>query len=355
MNAIWRMVSVAVLTLLLLIPLGMVESLVRERQGSMVRAQDQISAGWGPAQVVGGPVLVVPTRLTQNDPSGLRQVARFRWGEQDLEVNSAPFAGGQFAALVADLRSQPTSESILFDLTLTLAGSSALKFLPLARETRVDVSAPWADPGFVGAYLPHQRKIEDSGFDAHWQVLALNRQFGQVLIDAGEAGKALSAAAFGVELVVPANVYQRSERAAKYGILFVAVTFLGFFVFETVAAVRLHPIQYLFVGLALCSFYLVLLALSEQIGFGLAYLLAASALLAIIGGYCSAILGHRRHGVLATIMLAGIYLLLYWLVISEAYSLLVGALFLLALLALAMYLTRHVDWYQIKSDATTGA
>ena len=160
---------------------------------------------------------------------------------------------------------------------------------------------------------------------------------------------AVLAAAFGFELVVPANVYQRSERSAKYGILFIAVTFLGFFVFETVAGARLHPIQYLFVGIGLCCFYLVLLALSEHVGFAMAYLLADMALIAIIGGYCSAIMGHRRYGLMVGSLMGLIYLLLYWLVISEAYSLLVGSIFLLVLLGLAMYLTRNIDWYNVNS------
>jgi inner membrane protein len=422
MNSIWRMVSVGVLTLLLMIPLAMVDDLVNERQGSMLRAQDTISARWSPAQKIGGPVLMVPlsveersdvglrrverkayalpitldvdvslevevryygiyeqpvytaridmsgsfdpermvstvqgkldwskaqVQLPLSDVRGVRRVARFQWSEVDLEVNSATFAGGAFSALVADLDSEIADKPANFSISLTLAGSRALQFLPLAREAEVNATAPWGDPGFIGAYLPDQRTIEDNEFQARWQVLALNRQFGQVLTDSTGWADQLQAAAFGFELVLPADTYQRSERSTKYGILFIAATFLGFFVFETVAGLRLHPIQYLFVGLGLCSFYLVLLALSEHIGFGLAYLLAAAALVAILGGYSSAILGRRSHGLAAGGLMAFIYLLLYWLVISESYSLLVGSIFLLVLLTLAMYLTRNIDWYSV--------
>lgn len=429
MSSIWRMVSVAVLTLLLMIPLAMVTELVHERQGSMFRAQSKISERWAPAQVIGGPILTVPVMAEQRNNTGLRQVekrvfalpaslqldaslevelryygiyeqpvyvasiemsgsfdptqllssvqgtidwskaqiqlpisdvrgvrrvASFKWGDSDLEVNSAAFADGQFSALVAELDAESAQSAVPFHIALTLAGSRALQFLPMARETEVKIQVPWGDPGFIGAYLPDQRTIETDDFQASWQVLALNRQFGQVVQDESPWSDQLQASAFGFELVVPANVYQRSERSAKYGILFIAVTFLGFFVFETVAGARLHPIQYLFVGIGLCCFYLVLLALSEHIGFGLAYLLAAAALIAIIGGYCSAILGHRRYGLMVGTLMGLIYLLLYWLVISEAYSLLVGSIFLLALLGLSMYLTRNIDWYNVNAKGLGG-
>ncbi len=145
----------------------------------------------------------------------------------------------------------------------------------------------------------------------------------------------------------PVDAYQRNERAGKYGVLFIALTFAALFLFDVLGRWRVHPVQYLLVGVALCTFYVVLLALSEQVGFGMAYLLAALAVVAIVGGYARAA---ARGGAAATTLgglLAFVYALLYGLVISEQYSLLMGALALLAAVAILMYLTRRVDWYAL--------
>lgn len=141
------------------------------------------------------------------------------------------------------------------------------------------------------------------------------------------------------------DVYRSNERAGKYGLLFIALSFVAFFLFEVLKRLRVHPLQYLLVGLALATFYLVLLALSEQLGFGLAYALAAAAVVLMVGGYAAAVLATRRAGVLLGATMAAVYGLLYALVVSEQYSLLVGALVLLGVVGLLMYLTRRVDWY----------
>src|SRR5262249_26911653 len=134
-------------------------------------------------------------------------------------------------------------------------------------------------------------------------------------------------------------------RAGKYGILFVALTFVAFFLFEILKKLRVHPVQYLLVGLALTTFYVVLLALSEQIGFAWAYLAAATSVVLMVGGYAAAVLGARRAGAVLACVLALVYALLYGLVVSEQYSLLMGAIALLAVVGALMYLTRKVDWY----------
>jgi len=152
-----------------------------------------------------------------------------------------------------------------------------------------------------------------------------------------------------VGLYQPAGIYQQNDRAGKYGILFIALTFIAFFLFEILRNLRVHPVQYLLVGLALTTFYLVLLALSEQIAFGLAYLAAASAVVLLVAGYAAAVLRARRAGLLLGITLALVYALLYGLVISEQYSLLIGALALLCVVGALMYLTRRVDWYAYAS------
>ncbi|HZX69369.1 MAG TPA: inner membrane CreD family protein, partial [Rhodanobacter sp.] len=143
----------------------------------------------------------------------------------------------------------------------------------------------------------------------------------------------------------PVDVYQRNVRAGKYGLLFIAMTFVAFFLFEVLKRLRVHPVQYLLVGAALATFYVVLLALSEQIGFGPAYALAAAAVALLVGGYAMAVLHARRAGLLLGGVLGLIYAMLYGLIAAEQYALLIGALVLLAMVGLMMYLTRRIDWY----------
>ena len=150
--------------------------------------------------------------------------------------------------------------------------------------------------------------------------------------------------AFGVNLYQPVDLYQQNERAGKYGVLFIALTFVAFFLFEVLKKLRVHPVQYLLVGLALTTFYVVLLALSEKVGFAWAYLAAAAAVVLMVGGYAAAVLHTRKAGAMLGMALALIYALLYGLVVSEQYSLLMGAIALLAVVAALMYLTRKVDW-----------
>jgi inner membrane protein len=140
-------------------------------------------------------------------------------------------------------------------------------------------------------------------------------------------------------------VYQQNDRAGKYALLFIAMTFVVFFLYEVLQRLRVHPVQYLLVGAAMVVFYVLLLALSEQLGFALAYLLAALAVVGIIAGYASAVLRARRAGWTLGIVLALLYAVLYGLIGAEQYALLIGAVVLLAVVALLMYLTRHIDWY----------
>jgi inner membrane protein len=218
--------------------------------------------------------------------------------------------------------------------------------LPLARQSRLDVQAPWADPSFSGALLPAERKVDEKGFTATWRMLDLNRSYGQNWdVENRDINAMLAPSAFGVDLYQPANVYQQNERAGKYGLLFIALTFVAFFMFDVLKRMRVHPVQYLLIGAALATFYVVLLALSEQLGFGYAYLVASAAVVGIVAGYASAVLGAWRAGLLLGGVLALVYAILYGLIGAEQYALLIGACVLLMVVALLMYLTRRIDWY----------
>ncbi|MFC5524682.1 cell envelope integrity protein CreD [Rhodanobacter ginsengisoli] len=422
-----KVLGIGVLALLMTIPLMQVNGLVQERQQLRETAVTQIAQGWGGDQVLGGPVLVVPTMrqvgVAENQPYQLRagsesmladtlkmdvamsvqtrsygiysvpvfvstvklsaqfraqDLARFRHGSSaswqggkaelrlpigdlrglreitDLRINGRP---ARFDSSAERLGPWPNvvvpidldalaDQSIDVEIGLELAGTESLQLLPLARSTDVNMRAPWRDPSFVGAALPLEHQLDTHGFSAHWHLLDLNRSYGQHWSDTDDGMKpALQASSFGVQLYQPVDVYQRNVRAGKYGLLFIAMTFVAFFLFEVLRRLRVHPVQYLLVGTALATFYVVLLALSEQIGFGAAYALAASAVVLIVGGYAMAVLRARRAGMLLGGVLGLIYAMLYGLIAAEQYALLIGALVLLVMVALMMYLTRRIDWY----------
>jgi len=278
-----------------------------------------------------------------SDPRGLRAIAASTPTLQDFEpsdgfalpVLAAPLGG---AAELSD-RSQP------FDLTYEVAGTQSLGFLPLARTVHVAARGNWPDPGFADGFLPLERHIDEHGFTASWQVLNLNRSYGDRWFQDSIPAATVLASGFGVELVQPVDIYQRCTRAVKYGGLFIAFSFLTLFLVETLLRRPLHPIQYGLMGLALSVFYLLLLALAEQLGFPVAYVLATAALCTLIGVYLAGALASARAGTAAAGGFAATYALLYLLVTSESYALLAGSLALFTLLATIMLLTRRVDWY----------
>ncbi|HEV2681490.1 MAG TPA: cell envelope integrity protein CreD, partial [Rhodanobacter sp.] len=286
-------------------------------------------------------------RLPIGDLRGLQEVSELRINGKPARFDSSADRLGPWPNVVVPIDLDALADQpIDVEITLKLAGTESLQLLPLARSTDVTMRAPWRDPSFVGAALPLEHRLDTKGFSAHWHLLDLNRSYGQHWVDGGNGvAEALQASTFGVQLYQPVDVYQRNVRAGKYGLLFIAMTFVAFFLFEVLKRLRVHPVQYLLVGAALATFYVVLLALSEQIGFGPAYALAAVAVALIVGGYAMAVLHARRAGLLLGGVLGLIYAMLYGLIAAEQYALLIGALVLLVMVALMMYLTRRIDWY----------
>ena len=285
-------------------------------------------------------------RLPLSDVRGIRRISSLRLDGNEHAFVPAEAGVGTYAAIAVPIDpSHLDGDTHVFAIDITLAGTESLYALPLARQTEVALSAPWRDPSFDGSFLPAEHSVTTKGFDARWQVLDLNRSYGQHWQQDERRSVDLAAAKFGVSLYQPASVYQQNERAGKYGILFIALTFVAFFLFEILRKLRVHPVQYLLVGLALATFYVVLLALSEQIGFAWAYAAASAAVVMLVGGYGAAVLHAWRAGAVLGAVLALVYALLYGLVVSEQYSLLIGSIALLIVVATLMYLTRKVDWY----------
>ncbi|HSB36483.1 MAG TPA: cell envelope integrity protein CreD, partial [Thermoanaerobaculia bacterium] len=285
-----------------------------------------------------------------SDARGVKDASRLLWAEQPISLGPGTAERGvaKPGVSAAVPLSPDASEPTPFTLSLTLAGSESLFVAPAGAVTTVRLSSPWPTPGFGGAFLPDSRDVSAAGFTAAWAVSALGRGTAQEWrSDGGTAGlrrEGLEKSAFGVTLVVPADGYQQTTRALKYGILFIALTYLAFFLFEVFGGTRTHPLQLLFVGLALALFYLLLLSLSEHTGFARAYLVAATATVACVGGYAAAILGARGRAAALAAGLLGLYGTLFVLLSLEDYALLLGSIVLFAILASVMYLTRHVDW-----------
>lgn len=232
-----------------------------------------------------------------------------------------------------------------FDIELRVNGSESLRFLPAGDTTRLTMRSTWPSPSFSGNYLPEQHDVRADGFTASWKVSSIGRVMPSRWTDAVAATGMAELSAFGVDLYSPISVYRLTERAAKYGILFIGLSFVSYFLFEIVAGLRLHPLQYLLVGLANCLFYLLLLSLAEHAGFGWAYLASGLASCALIVGYSQSVLGDRRRTMIMAAVLGLLYGFLYLTLKAETYAMLAGALGLWAVLAIVMYLTRRIDWY----------
>jgi inner membrane protein len=238
-----------------------------------------------------------------------------------------------------------------FAFHTVIAGSRDLSMLPLGSTTTLQLHSNWPHPSFHGAFLPAEHTITAQGFDARWQVLELNRSYRQLWSDFEVNEGSLAESSFGVGLYQAVDAYQRGERAVKYALLFIALTFLTFFAWEQVTRNPMHPLQYLLIGLALSIFYLLLIALSEHISFLAAYVTAAVALVVLIGVYIAGALRSSIRGGVAGVAMSGVYALLYALVLSEDYALLLGAIVLFVALAAVMLVTRRIDWYRLGTAA----
>jgi inner membrane protein len=236
-------------------------------------------------------------------------------------------------------------------LSIALVGLESLGFVPLANENSVTLKSDWAHPSFQGAFLPQDRKVGSSGFEATWKVSSLassaRSQLGGTtsLCDVREvAANPSCLQSFGVDFIDPINPASLSDRAIKYGVMFIVLTFSGLVVLEVLKRVPVHPVQYLLIGAALASFFLLLLSLSEHIAFLQAYTVAALACIALLTVYAKAVLGGWSRALPMTGGLAVLYGVLYLVLQSEQHALLAGSLLLFAVLAGVMLLTRDVKW-----------
>lgn len=433
-----RLIFAVLAAAMLVVPLFTVYLLVYDRQSQSTTARASIAEGWGGAQTISGPLLVIPywedtthveteggKRIEKTDrlwrelvlspqaatldtamrpqlrhrsiydvvvyearnrgtaryamPTDLARIhvpadhlafdrAELRFGISDarglfgvpprviadgkpltLETGRGSNGGGGGFHSFLDASSLPAKPiAIAFDYALR--GNEMLSIAPQAGDTRWTVTSSWQHPSFQGDFLPATHAESDKGFTATWRVgnLALGRALVAIGDDtvapAAEAAERQTLATASVDLVTPVDLYDQVNRSVKYGFLFIGFTFCAFLMFDVIGGVRVSVVEYLLVGAGLVLFFVMLLAFAEVIGFALAYLVAAGAIISLLTAYSGSVLkSWGRAGVIAA-LLSGLYTVLYVLLSLEAYSLLIGSVLLFVALAAVMFLTRHVDW-----------
>jgi len=293
-----------------------------------------------------------------DDPRGLQGPPTLDWSGQamTLERGSAlpHLAGGLHASLPEFDPGKP--QRFGYALGIALRGTESLSIVPLAADDRLGLHSDWPHPSFGGQFLPspetYQRRRD--GFDAQWAVTALasktQQQLLAILDGAQECrSEGLCADRVEVRFIEPIDIYSLSDRALKYGFLFVGFTFGCLVLFEILKGLSIHPAQYLLVGLSLATFFLLLIGLSEHIVFWAAYLIASVACIALLAHYLSAVLHGVRGGLSFSAMLTALYGALYGLLVSEDNALLLGSLLVFVAIAAAMMLTRKVNWYGLRT------
>ncbi|MDH5477387.1 MAG: cell envelope integrity protein CreD [Nitrospinota bacterium] len=285
--------------------------------------------------------------LTVSDIRGFTSAPKITWKETEIALDG--ISGHSSLNSAIPLSMDGTNGAVDFSIDIKLHGVISLFVAPVAGENNVDILGSWPHPGFKGEFLPITRNITEKGFKAHWHVsgIATNTQANVRSLIEKSSDFIGASQTFGVELIRPQNPYSLTDRAVKYGFLFIALTFASFFLFETQSGLRIHPIQYGFVGLAQSVFFLLLLSLSEHTGFGVSYLVATAGVVISITYYLvRALKGWKRGGAFG-FGLAMVYGMLFVIMQSEDHALLIGSALLFIVLSLAMAKTRDVDWYNL--------
>ncbi len=362
--------------------------------------QTRIQAQWGPLTSLqpqatiqgsrmqcGAPILM----LAVADARGIR-TAQLELNGQELRLKPGTFhptyARGLHASLPESVLGM--AEGLQATLNLELVGTQQVSIVPLGGRTEVQMQSPWPHPSFSGRFLPTERSVRANGFEAQWRLSSLATTAAQDIAESkpvctapmgedalrypsGAPRDAGCVDSFSVAFIDPVNPYSLSDRATKYGVLFIALTFVAVGLFELMGngphapplrgslppegaafsswggpamkTLRVHPVQYLLVGSALCSFFLLLVSLSEHLPFGAAYGIAATACVLLLGYYATHMLGSLRRGLPFGAGIGLLYGMLYVLLQLEQTALAVGAVALFAVLATVMVLTRRINWY----------
>ncbi|HEY4479077.1 MAG TPA: cell envelope integrity protein CreD [Candidatus Paceibacterota bacterium] len=289
--------------------------------------------------------------LPITDTRGIENQFDLTWNGVKYPLNPGPgVAFKERSGLNAAVPINSKVSKIPFSFELQLKGSESMSIAPLGKETVIAMSSPWQSPKFVGAFLPSEREVTESGFKSEWRISSFGRSFPQTWQTGDVNLQQLVDSGAGVELHEQVDGYDMTFRSVKYAILFIVITFAAFFLFDVRARVRIHPVQYLLIGSALSLFYLLLLSLSEQIGFLSAYLIATAMIALLVTMYSAFVLKSKQRAFPIFAILVVLYGYLYFVLRLEDYALLFGSLLLFALLAVIMFMTRHIDWFALGKE-----
>lgn len=428
-NIYFKIATIVIITVLLLIPTSMIKSLIVERETTQNNAISEVSSKWGEQQTISGPIIsipyyryskeysssdlkenynqykeyihILPTQLNIsgkinpekrnrgiyeivvynsilnisgtfnkidlasidvdpenlmldkaefvvgiNDLRGIEKQVVLNWNNKNIPFNPGVSSIDVVkSGINALLTINPNDSSTYnFSLNLDLKGSQLLYFTPVGKVTDINLSSEWPNPSFNGAFLPDGREVTEKGFKANWNVLHLNRNYPQIWVNNTHS---IKNSAFGIDLLLPVDNYQKSYRSIQYAILFIGFTFLVFFFIEVLNKVFIHPIQYILVGIALIVFYTLLLSISEHLKYNFAFILSALATLILIAGYVLAILKSGKLTLLISGILTIMYTFIFVIIQLQDYSLLIGSIGIFLILGLVMYFSRKIDWYDL--------
>ncbi|MEQ6119835.1 cell envelope integrity protein CreD [Reichenbachiella sp. MALMAid0571] len=287
-----------------------------------------------------------------SDLRGIKNQIAVKWGDQNLSVKpGSKISHLIYSGITVDLPNLENliNQSVNFDFQLDLQGSQNMSFVPIGSTTKVQLKSAWNSPSFDGNFLPDSRELNDDGFSARWSILQLNRNFPQSWVDTDQSKK-MDASAFGVNLILPLDDYQKSMRSSKYAVMTIALTFLIFFLVEILNKRKIHPFQYALVGLALCIFYILLVSITEHSNFNFAYGISALGIVSMITLYSLSIFHAKKLTILLVSTLLGIYGFLFVTLQLADYALLMGSIGLTVILGATMYFTRRINWYKLNIE-----
>ncbi|MCH8872711.1 cell envelope integrity protein CreD [candidate division KSB1 bacterium] len=411
----FRLTIIGLLSLVLLIPAHMIQSLIIERQDRRDNAIKEVSQKWGGSQILTGPILSIPFRDTSetkyihflpdelmikasinpdiryrgiyevalynaqlqiegsfsiagverlgipadrliwndafiaigiSDMKGIKNLIKIKWNQKEYDATPSIQSTDILASGISIKPGfdKNFNDKFKFSSAINLNGSSSLMFSPIGKITQVDISSTWQNPSFTGNFLPETYDVLSNGFKAKWMIFHLNRNYPQYWI--GDQYNPANSN-FGVNLYIPVDEYQKTMRMSKYAIMFIALTFLSFFLIELLNRKVIHPIQYILIGFALLVFYTLLLSFSEHVAFKYAYLIASLGIVTLITAYTKTVLKSNLQTIIIAALLTVLYALLYVVLQLQDFALLMGSIGLFIILAIVMYITRSIDWFSI--------
>lgn len=435
-----KVLFIGFLVLLLLIPMGMIQGLIHDREYTAQEAIREVHNKWSGKQMIVGPVLIIPYIIPEKEKrnreyiyifpehlkiKGSAQTEELKRGIYEIVVYQAPLElQGRFSPVntvnlnipaenlllheaslnlgISDLRGikqqialrwndeqmifnpgvadnnmllsgislgiDPqalfnTETPIHFTIDLKLQGSESLSFAPLGKTTEIELNSNCTTPSFDGAFLPENREITNEGFSSRWNILDLNRNYGQIIIGDNSNIKTynqlahglvpanclsndkIASSVFGVNLLLPIHQYQKATRSVKYAFLIIILTFVVSFFVEILQKKNIHPFQYLLIGLALCLFYTLLVSTSEHINFSAAYWISTAMTTLLITCYMVAILKIKKTALTIGLLLFALYTYIFFLIQMETYALLAGSIGLFVILAIIMYYSQKITMF----------